>query len=137
MQEHRGSKDFGEFNTSLVWMEAKDTCDPDSLKNKSLPCLGKMLSVLSRYISEVERVSSFQSCMAFGSEAKPESHTSEEESKPIANWEKEPLCHYIMDRLFSFSILVARVFAVGDPTLHSSSATKSCLITAEWSHTQR
>lgn len=36
-------------------------------------------------------------------------------------WEAELLCHYTMQRLYSFSIFTARVFAMGDPANHGSS----------------
>lgn len=35
LQARNGSKDVIDFSTSLVWMEAKDMCDPETLKNNS------------------------------------------------------------------------------------------------------
>uniref|UniRef100_A0A8C5C4C5 Uncharacterized protein n=1 Tax=Gadus morhua TaxID=8049 RepID=A0A8C5C4C5_GADMO len=41
-------------------------------------------------------------------------------------WEAE-WCHYVMERLFSFSILAARVFALGDPAQHSQGSAGQCM----------
>lgn len=46
--------------------------------------------------------------------------------KPGTHWQEALLCRYTMDRLFSFSILVARVFAVGDPAHHAKSSVQNC-----------
>lgn len=54
-----------------------------------------------------------------------ESHISEED--PIDQWEEDLLCHYTMDRLFSFSILTARIFAVGDPAHHTDGSAQKCM----------
>lgn len=35
LQARNGSKDVIDFSTSLVWMEAKDMCDPETLKKNS------------------------------------------------------------------------------------------------------
>uniref|UniRef100_A0A4W6FAR0 Uncharacterized protein n=1 Tax=Lates calcarifer TaxID=8187 RepID=A0A4W6FAR0_LATCA len=96
-----------------------------------------ILSVLTGYISAVERVSGFQSCSAFASKVKPvmqklhkdmsKCSISKEETEPILDWQEALLCHYTMDRLFSFSILTARVFAVGDPTHHAEGSAQTCL----------
>ncbi|GAA6216619.1 uncharacterized protein LOC119490069, partial [Lates japonicus] len=149
-EARNGSKYVSDFSTSLLWMEAKDKCDPGTLRQKSVPCVEKILSVLTGYISAVERVSGFQSCSAFASKVKPvmqklhkdmskcvtanggmdqeeESNISKEETEPILDWQEALLCHYTMDRLFSFSILTARVFAVGDPTHHAEGSAQTCL----------
>ncbi|CAL8367117.1 unnamed protein product [Lota lota] len=42
-------------------------------------------------------------------------------------WEAADLCHYIMERLFSFSIISARVFALGDPAKHSHGSAGQCM----------
>lgn len=46
---------------------------------------------------------------------------------PVPNWQKGLLCRYVLDRLFSFSILTARVFAVGDPAGHSVTLNQICV----------
>ncbi|KAK9515197.1 hypothetical protein VZT92_025863 [Zoarces viviparus] len=149
-EARNGSKDVTDFSTALVWMEAKDMCDPETLRQKPTTCLGKILNVLTRYISAVERVAGFQSCSEFVSKVKPamqnlhkdmnkcvktrtgtnhqmDSHTSKEETHDIERWQEELLCHYTMDRLFSFSILSARVFAVGDPAHHAEGSAQKCM----------
>lgn len=45
----------------------------------------------------------------------------------IPEWEKPYLCHYILDRLFSFSIFTARVLSVGDPAHHTDGTTQKCM----------
>lgn len=45
----------------------------------------------------------------------------------IREWEKPYLCHYILDRLFSFSIFTARVLSVGDPAHHTDGTTQKCM----------
>uniref|UniRef100_A0A3B5B127 Uncharacterized protein n=1 Tax=Stegastes partitus TaxID=144197 RepID=A0A3B5B127_9TELE len=51
----------------------------------------------------------------------------ESKKVPAEYWEEAPLCHYTMDRLFSFSIFTARVFAVGDPTRHNEGSAQKCM----------
>uniref|UniRef100_A0A3Q1JU52 Uncharacterized protein n=1 Tax=Anabas testudineus TaxID=64144 RepID=A0A3Q1JU52_ANATE len=70
------------------------------------PCIGKILDVLTSYSSAVERL---------------------EEIQAIPFWQESLLCHYTMDRLFSFSILTARVFAVGDPSGHTEGSAQRCM----------
>uniref|UniRef100_A0A3Q2XN73 Uncharacterized protein n=1 Tax=Hippocampus comes TaxID=109280 RepID=A0A3Q2XN73_HIPCM len=45
----------------------------------------------------------------------------------IGTWKEDLLCQYILDRLFSFSILTARVFAVGHPAHHSQGGAHKCM----------
>lgn len=47
-------------------------------------------------------------------------------------WEAELLCHYTMQRLYSFSIFTARVFAMGDPANHGSSESATLCSTTGW-----
>uniref|UniRef100_A0A3Q3JVE2 Uncharacterized protein n=1 Tax=Monopterus albus TaxID=43700 RepID=A0A3Q3JVE2_MONAL len=55
-----------------------------------------------------------------------ESDMGKYEIQPTVHWQEIPLCHYTMDRLFSFSILTARVFAVGDPAHHTQGLIRTC-----------
>uniref|UniRef100_A0A8C2ZR66 Uncharacterized protein n=1 Tax=Cyclopterus lumpus TaxID=8103 RepID=A0A8C2ZR66_CYCLU len=80
-----------------------------------------ILNVLTSYISAVETVAGFQSCSEL------ESHTSKEVTHPITQFEEELMCHHILDRLFSFSIVSARVFAVGDPAHHTEGSAQKCM----------
>uniref|UniRef100_A0A3B4XML4 Uncharacterized protein n=1 Tax=Seriola lalandi dorsalis TaxID=1841481 RepID=A0A3B4XML4_SERLL len=81
-----------------------------------------ILLVLESYLSAVNDVAEFNSCSVFASEVKPSS----ESSGSSARWKEALLCQYTMDRLFSFSILTARVFAVGDPAHHAEGSAQIC-----------
>lgn len=52
---------------------------------------------------------------------------SNDTTEHIPRWQEKLLCHYTLDRLFSFSILTARVFAVGDPAGHAVGPTQKCM----------
>uniref|UniRef100_A0A3Q2V035 Uncharacterized protein n=1 Tax=Haplochromis burtoni TaxID=8153 RepID=A0A3Q2V035_HAPBU len=122
-----------QFSTLLVWMNSKDMCDPGTLKQESLPCFGKIIKVLDRYRSLVRRISEFESCSEFASQVVPVINklhtdvTKSVEEVTIPEWEKPYLCHYILDRLFSFSIFTARVLSVGDPAHHTEGTTQKCM----------
>uniref|UniRef100_A0A8D3CC54 Uncharacterized protein n=1 Tax=Scophthalmus maximus TaxID=52904 RepID=A0A8D3CC54_SCOMX len=86
-----------------------------------------MLGVLTSYNALVERVSGFESlaCKEFA-------NVSEEETPVTPRWQVTPhwqdlQCNYTRNRLFSFSILTARVFAVGDPAHHAESSAQKCV----------
>lgn len=52
----------------------------------------------------------------------------EDVSTVTETWMRDTLCtSYTFDRLFSFSILTARVFALGDPTRHTDGSAQKCL----------
>uniref|UniRef100_A0A3P9KNX5 Uncharacterized protein n=1 Tax=Oryzias latipes TaxID=8090 RepID=A0A3P9KNX5_ORYLA len=53
--------------------------------------------------------------------------SSEKDTWPTENWYEPFLCHYTLDRVFSFSILTARVFAAGDPAQHTASSAQKCM----------
>lgn len=48
------------------------------------------------------------------------------EDEVVERWRKKLQCVYTLDRLLSFSILAARVFAVGDPALHALGSPRDC-----------
>ncbi|KAM6982004.1 uncharacterized protein LKV04_012700 [Tautogolabrus adspersus] len=150
IEARNGDRSESNFTTNLAWMEAKDMCDPETLKQKSSTCVGKMLDVLRSYNSYVEMISGFQCCSQFANKVKPalhnllrdmsrcvnsrtgmnqqkETHISAEDTQPLLEWHEAPLCHYTLDRLFSFSIISARVFAVGDPAHHSDGSAQKCM----------
>ncbi|KAK5609052.1 hypothetical protein CRENBAI_016929 [Crenichthys baileyi] len=142
------STDLASFSSSLVWIESSDMCDPVSLKQKSMSCVEKIFGVLMNYSSAVERISLFESCSEFTSTVKPalkklqrdmskcvrslggkqekEPSVTNKEPQPVEHWKKPLLCRYTLDRLFAFSILTARVFAVGDPAHHSEGSSHKC-----------
>uniref|UniRef100_A0A8C8E2D7 Uncharacterized protein n=1 Tax=Oryzias sinensis TaxID=183150 RepID=A0A8C8E2D7_9TELE len=115
------------------------------------PCVGKIFKTLISYSSAVKRISGFQSCMKSARKVGlaleklqtdmrkcVESLTSlshlhlnsvsiEEDTWPTEHWKEPLLCSYTLDRLFSFSILTARVFAAGDPAQHTASSAKKCM----------
>lgn len=43
-------------------------------------------------------------------------------------WEEQPLCLYTLERLYSFSILTARVFAAGNPAHHTAGLAHRCAL---------
>ncbi|MEQ2199096.1 hypothetical protein XENOCAPTIV_024625, partial [Xenoophorus captivus] len=112
------------------------------------PCVEKIFGVLMSYSSAVERISSFESCSEFTGALKPalkklhrdmskcvrslggkqekEPSVTNKEAQPVEQWKEPLLCRYTLDRLFSFSILTARVFAVGDPAHHSEGSSHKC-----------
>ncbi|CAJ1084590.1 uncharacterized protein LOC109985487 [Xyrichtys novacula] len=150
VQARNGDKSESNFTTSLAWMEAKDMCNPEALQQQSSTCIGKMLEVLRNYDAYVEKISKFESCSQFANKVKPalinfhrdvsicvrsragmehheESDASLDDSQSLHPWQEPLLCHYTLDRLFSFSILSARVFAVGDPAHHSEGSAQKCM----------
>ncbi|XP_078806390.1 uncharacterized protein LOC144994062 [Oryzias latipes] len=146
----KGSTDQANFSSKLAFMQASDMCDPDSLRHKSMPCVGKIFKTLKSYSSAVKRISGFQSCMK---PARKVEHAleklqtdmrkcvktlgglrdslnlvnSEEDTQPIEHWKEPLLCSYTLDRLFSFSVFTARVFAAGDPAQHTASSAQKCM----------
>uniref|UniRef100_A0A3Q2CRQ7 Uncharacterized protein n=1 Tax=Cyprinodon variegatus TaxID=28743 RepID=A0A3Q2CRQ7_CYPVA len=85
-----------------------------------------LLSVLTSYHYTVERISAFEGCSKVKTTLKPEHHVKREEPQPVDQWLQDSMCSYTLERLFSFSILTARVFAVGDPARHSVGLAQKC-----------
>uniref|UniRef100_A0A669EH16 Uncharacterized protein n=1 Tax=Oreochromis niloticus TaxID=8128 RepID=A0A669EH16_ORENI len=88
-----------------------------------------MIKVLDVYRSLLRRISEFENCSEFASllivlilQDLPVG-----EEVAIREWEKPYLCHYTLDRLFSFSIFTARVLSVGDPVHHTNGTTQKCM----------
>ncbi|KAM7405150.1 hypothetical protein PAMP_012434 [Pampus punctatissimus] len=144
VEARNGSKDVSDFSTSLVWIEAKDMCDPETLKHRSTICIEKISNALTSYESAIEDVAGFQSCSEFARRVKPALHKLHTDMSrcvnlkhqkgshitkqvPIDHWQEALLCHYTLDRLFSFSVLTARVFAVGDPAHHTVASAQKCI----------
>uniref|UniRef100_A0A3P9MVB8 Pectinesterase inhibitor domain-containing protein n=1 Tax=Poecilia reticulata TaxID=8081 RepID=A0A3P9MVB8_POERE len=143
-----GSTDFARYSNSIAWLESNDMCDPASLKQMSTACVEKILGVLTSYASAVERISAFESCSEFTSTVNPalkklhrdmgkcvrslggklekEHHGKKAEHHPVEHWKEAFVCQYTLERLFSFSILTARVFAAGDPAQHSEGSSHRC-----------
>uniref|UniRef100_A0A673CXP8 Uncharacterized protein n=1 Tax=Sphaeramia orbicularis TaxID=375764 RepID=A0A673CXP8_9TELE len=55
-----------------------------------------------------------------------ETPISQDNSLPTVEAEQKRLCQYTMERLFSFSILAARVFSLGDPANHPEGTLHTC-----------
>ncbi|XP_060914450.1 uncharacterized protein LOC132990297 [Labrus mixtus] len=150
IEARNGDKSESNFTTTLAWLEAKDMCDPEALKQKSSTCVGKILDVLRSYNSYVEMIAGFPSCSQFANKVKPALHNllrdmsrcvnsrtgmnqqeetpiSTEDTQPPHYWHDATFCHYTLDRLFSFSIVSARVFASGDPARHSDGSAQTCM----------
>uniref|UniRef100_A0A8C6WUS2 Uncharacterized protein n=1 Tax=Neogobius melanostomus TaxID=47308 RepID=A0A8C6WUS2_9GOBI len=94
-----------------------------------------MLDVLTRYKSFVKIVAEFKSC--------PSAHKMNQVLKDLhddmtkcfkkdlglkGTWDEGLLCDYLMERLFSFSILTARVFYLGDPAKHAEPTGPACAL---------
>uniref|UniRef100_A0A8C6VXJ9 Uncharacterized protein n=1 Tax=Nothobranchius furzeri TaxID=105023 RepID=A0A8C6VXJ9_NOTFU len=90
-------------------------------------------------------ISAFDSCSEFTSIVKPalrklhrdmskcvrslggkHEKVMKDEIKTVDQWKEAFLCHYVLDRVFSFSILAARVFAVGHPAHHDEGSSQKC-----------
>ncbi|TKS76689.1 hypothetical protein D9C73_010779 [Collichthys lucidus] len=138
MEAQTISKYTADINSEVEWMKSTDMCDPKSLKEESARCIVKMFNVLTRYRSEVEKVSRFEIC-SVANKVKPAlskmlddmnrcvKHPEAiitEDTRTVERNEQPLLCRYTLERLFSFSILTARVFALGDPALHTESSTQ-------------
>uniref|UniRef100_A0A3P8X5V2 Uncharacterized protein n=1 Tax=Cynoglossus semilaevis TaxID=244447 RepID=A0A3P8X5V2_CYNSE len=82
-----------------------------------------MLRVLGSYRAEVAWLAEFKSCLSvkLNSSFYFQQDSSINRARTTKAWEAELLCHYTMQRLYSFSIFTARVFAMGDPANHGSS----------------
>ncbi|KAK5924418.1 hypothetical protein CgunFtcFv8_001287 [Champsocephalus gunnari] len=143
-EARNGSNNIDDFTSDLAWIETKDLCDPETLKHNPETCLEKLLHVSSSYRSAVKRVSEFEKCSKFASKLQPAmlklqrdmrrcvgararggAHLPQQPSdwlEAVERWQEASLCRFTLDRLFSFSVLTARVFAVGDPSLHAAAA---------------
>ncbi|XP_041712405.1 uncharacterized protein LOC121545711 [Coregonus clupeaformis] len=113
-----------------VLVESTDKCDPKNLRADSKPCLEKMVSALKNYCTVFGIISQFKNnCAEVGKKVNTvvkellfelkEPHPYSEENWPeVERWEEPGLCRDNIEKLFSFSILMARVFAPGDPATH-------------------
>uniref|UniRef100_A0A3P8ZF41 Uncharacterized protein n=1 Tax=Esox lucius TaxID=8010 RepID=A0A3P8ZF41_ESOLU len=114
-----------------VVVEARDKCDPTNLRLDSMPCFRKMVSALKNYRTVFGTISQFKkNCKKVGKtvnkvvkelliDMKDSSPDSDENWSTVHSWEEPGLCHDSIEKLFSFSILMARVFAPGDPAKHN------------------
>ncbi|CAL8319566.1 unnamed protein product [Merluccius merluccius] len=131
------------FSSKIPWMETEDKCDPGNLRKDPKPCISKVSAVLRSYRSEVQKVGELQVCSRFTAQIEkvlqefdsdmrrcaratralhlPEFSVAAADPQQIQEddmWEADAMCHYVMERIFSFSVLAARVFALGDPARH-------------------
>uniref|UniRef100_A0A667YUZ2 Uncharacterized protein n=1 Tax=Myripristis murdjan TaxID=586833 RepID=A0A667YUZ2_9TELE len=116
-QAGNGSKDVTRFSSPLEWMEAKDQCDPDSLKQDSV------VSYMQKILLHADHTISLELWHLKQTDISSQT----KETKAIKEWQKPLLCRYTLDRLFSFSIFTARVFGRGDPAHHADSSAGQCL----------
>ncbi|KAK7884407.1 hypothetical protein WMY93_027530 [Mugilogobius chulae] len=140
LKANKALKGFKPFSKPFDWMEAKDQCDPGTLRLTPEPCIKKMLDVLSSYKSFVSFLAELKSCPVAAevvpvlrqlhkdmsscvrsrTEYHPHHKVDHINFKSTEFWKEGLLCDYTMERLFSFSILTARVFSVGDPVNHAA-----------------
>ncbi|KAL1020716.1 hypothetical protein UPYG_G00003720 [Umbra pygmaea] len=112
-----------------VLVEPNDKCDPTNLKADSKPCFDKMVSALDNYKDIFGTISQFKNnCTKVGERVNKVvkgllfqmvGTSSEEKRSIVNNWEELGICHDSIEKLFSFSVIMARVFAPGDPAKHS------------------
>ncbi|KAJ8016854.1 hypothetical protein DPEC_G00011670 [Dallia pectoralis] len=112
-----------------VVVEASDKCDPTNLRVDSMPCFRKMVSALKNYRTVFGTISQFKkNCKNVGTTVSNvvtellihmKESSPEENWSTVHSWEEAGLCHDSLEKLFSFSILMARVFAPGDPAKHT------------------
>ncbi|CAB1414824.1 unnamed protein product [Pleuronectes platessa] len=76
-----------DFYNLPVWMEAKDMCDPATLKHNSAPCMEKIIRVLTSYSAAVKTVAGIQSCKEFLERS--DASDSETAQRPEHMWEVE------------------------------------------------
>uniref|UniRef100_A0A668T9N9 Uncharacterized protein n=1 Tax=Oreochromis aureus TaxID=47969 RepID=A0A668T9N9_OREAU len=93
--------------------------------------------LLKHYL--LRRISEFENCSEFASQVMPVINKLHKDvtkcadskgdwgAEKVSLWEKPYLCHYTLDRLFSFSIFTARVLSVGDPVHHTNGTTQKCM----------
>ncbi|KAK1899056.1 Interleukin-23 subunit alpha, partial [Dissostichus eleginoides] len=152
-EARNGSNNIDDFTSDLAWIETKDLCDPESLKHNPKTCLEKLLHVSSSYRSAVKRVSEFEKCSKFASKLQPAMLKLQRDMRrcqpsdwleAVGRWEEASLCRFTLDRLFSFSILTARVFAVGirvftppPPPITDPRSLQSFLVTVMVQHSGR
>uniref|UniRef100_A0A3Q3F3I8 Uncharacterized protein n=1 Tax=Kryptolebias marmoratus TaxID=37003 RepID=A0A3Q3F3I8_KRYMA len=90
----------------------QDACAEVRSSSLDLNHFAKTASVKVRsYINIYKSDSDFQA-VPLDERLKEPDVSKDKEPLPTENWNKTLLCRYTMDRLFSFSILTARVFAV-------------------------
>ncbi|KAJ3586048.1 hypothetical protein NHX12_012449 [Muraenolepis orangiensis] len=118
------------------------------------PCIMKMSAVLRSYHSEVEKVGKLPDCAKL-TELQQAMHKFYTDMRKCATatrqlhipefvvtathhggedygvednmWHATDLCNYTVERVFSFSILAARVFASGDPAKHGHGSAAQCV----------
>ncbi|KAJ8390483.1 hypothetical protein AAFF_G00102800 [Aldrovandia affinis] len=128
------------ISDKVVLVEASDMCDPAGLKTDSKPCLQKITAALSNYSrifqkkglfpgSEWETAqvaSTVSELLGQLRHEEPQGSTKEEPGLNEENWMQEDLQRYSVERLRSFSILAARVFAAGNPASHGNAPAAHC-----------
>ncbi|TWW57003.1 hypothetical protein D4764_08G0009900 [Takifugu flavidus] len=135
------SKAADDAITKIGWIESEDKCDPENLRKAPESCLAKIFTVSLSYSSALERFSNKESCPklartlipTLGKLQKAMANVTTFSVPPvvttgqtISSWEQEGLCLYTLNRLHSFSILTARIFAVGNPAHHMADSPQKC-----------
>ncbi|KAI4794406.1 hypothetical protein KUCAC02_032081 [Chaenocephalus aceratus] len=138
-EARNGSNNIDDFTSDLAGSRRRTCATPrpsSTILRRELlvlTCLEKLLHVSSSYRSAVKRVSEFEKCSKFASKLQPAMLKLQRDMRrcvgqpsdwleAVERWQEASLCRFTLDRLFSFSVLTARVFAVGDPSLHAAAA---------------
>ncbi|KAJ8369901.1 hypothetical protein SKAU_G00099290 [Synaphobranchus kaupii] len=144
------------IDEQVVLVEPSDMCDPAGLKMDSKPCIKKIITALGNYsrifrkeglflgsaretarkvavtvsklLGQLGTLFSLSLCNSNLIELnvlqaeEPQGSTVELDR----TWMQYVLARYSVERLLSFSILVARVFASGNPAAHGNAPSTSC-----------
>ncbi|XP_039605863.1 interleukin-23 subunit alpha-like [Polypterus senegalus] len=113
----------------VPYIESADRCDPAGLRSNSKLCLSKISAILQTYIGLFEKMGG--SCDWDNSDLKEEMlylqkhlkargiNESGKKMGAVQAWMCHSLPQALLQRLTSFSSIVARVFAPGDPAKHT------------------
>ncbi|KAG5838143.1 hypothetical protein ANANG_G00220650 [Anguilla anguilla] len=125
-----------DISEQVVLVEPSDMCDPAGLKIDSKPCLQKIITALGNYSRIFRKEELFLGSnreMAWKvsvtvSDFLGQLGAQEPEGlgSDIHAWMQDDLAQYSVERLLSFSILVARVFAAGNPAAHDDAPPTYC-----------
>ncbi|XP_058867362.1 interleukin-23 subunit alpha-like [Acipenser ruthenus] len=126
-------------------IEASDRCDPAGLRSEEQPCLLKISRVLHYYShlfgeNSVFNESDFDDLARTLSQLLRQikshyGHASENghgvavedwSCITVKDWQRQYLQRHYMERLKSFSIIVARVFTPGNPSKHDVTTLPQC-----------
>ncbi|XP_061115057.1 interleukin-23 subunit alpha-like [Conger conger] len=136
MQVLGGSRWLDNIGERVVLVEPSDMCDPAGLKTDSKPCLQKLITALGNYSRIFQMEDLFvgseremaQKVVVKVTELLGQLGAKEPQGPATKHqaWMQQSLARYSAQRLLSFSVIVARVFAAGNPAAHGNAPPTSC-----------